>query len=265
MSPVVTQRIDRCPIPSIALPKTRAMGVYCRYRRASRIASRELTGLAKLGKPWRCAEGRLLASWPSSILQSWGPRQAVACARAPPHLECLEGLPFSPSLLCDGRGRATTSSASRRGCCKGFRLCSLVSVIHLILTPVTLYCSKTNCRSLLLLRRQNPTPPDSSSAPNKLDNVLVKPRQQDLARHRSSSSSIMSDILPPPYPQEPQFRPRDPLARPGPIPDARLEGLMQEHIPSLVIRDSSSSSSNDSPSTVTSCGPKDTTGTFGLH
>jgi len=59
---------------------------------------------------------------------------------------------------------------------------------------------------------------------------------------------------------EPQLHPRDVLSRPGPIPDSRLDGLLEERSPppSLVVRDSSSTSS--SVSGTVSCGPKDTTG-----
>lgn len=58
----------------------------------------------------------------------------------------------------------------------------------------------------------------------------------------------MGDILPEPYQHEPQFQPRDPLAHPGLVPNAGLGGLMEEHIPSLVVRDSSSTSSASSSS-----------------
>jgi hypothetical protein len=60
----------------------------------------------------------------------------------------------------------------------------------------------------------------------------------------------MGDILREPYQNEPQFEPRDPLAHPAGVPDARLGGLMQEHIPSLVVRDSSGTSSASSSSST---------------
>ncbi|KIX95148.1 uncharacterized protein Z520_09064 [Fonsecaea multimorphosa CBS 102226] len=66
----------------------------------------------------------------------------------------------------------------------------------------------------------------------------------------------MSSFLPE---NEPQIQPRNPFARPGPIPDIRLEGLYLERPPSLVQRAEPSSSSS-SPSTTTSCGPNDDSG-----
>ncbi|KIW31275.1 uncharacterized protein PV07_02936 [Cladophialophora immunda] len=67
---------------------------------------------------------------------------------------------------------------------------------------------------------------------------------------------MSSPILPE---DEPQIQPRNPFARPGPIPDIRLEGLYLERPPSLVQRAESSSSSS-SPATTTSCGPNDNSG-----
>ncbi|EXJ71261.1 uncharacterized protein A1O5_05067 [Cladophialophora psammophila CBS 110553] len=67
---------------------------------------------------------------------------------------------------------------------------------------------------------------------------------------------MSSSILPE---NEPQIQPRNPFARPGPIPDIRLEGLYLERPPSLVQRAESSSSSS-SPATTTSCGPNDNSG-----
>ncbi|KIW82676.1 hypothetical protein Z517_05703 [Fonsecaea pedrosoi CBS 271.37] len=67
---------------------------------------------------------------------------------------------------------------------------------------------------------------------------------------------MSSPILPE---NEPQILPRNPFARPGPIPDIRLEGLYLERPPSLVQRAESSSSSS-SPATTTSCGPNDNSG-----
>lgn len=58
---------------------------------------------------------------------------------------------------------------------------------------------------------------------------------------------------------EPQFHPRNPFARPGPIPDLRLEALYYEKPPSLVARADSSTTSS-TPATTTSCGPHDTSG-----
>ena len=49
------------------------------------------------------------------------------------------------------------------------------------------------------------------------------------------------------------------MARPGPIPDIRLGGLLQERAASIEIRSSTSETSSSS-STTASCGPKDTTG-----
>ncbi|OAP54524.1 hypothetical protein AYL99_10972 [Fonsecaea erecta] len=67
---------------------------------------------------------------------------------------------------------------------------------------------------------------------------------------------MSSPILPE---NEPQIQPRNPFARPGPIPDIRLEGLYLERPPSLVQRAESSSGSS-SPATTTSCGPNDNSG-----
>lgn len=57
---------------------------------------------------------------------------------------------------------------------------------------------------------------------------------------------------------EPQIQPRNPFARPGPIPDWRLEGLYDER-PSLVARDESSTTSS-SATVTTSCGKNDNSG-----
>ena len=61
------------------------------------------------------------------------------------------------------------------------------------------------------------------------------------------------------YENEPQIQARSPYARPGPIPDIRLGGFLEEHVPSLIPRDPSTATSS-SRATKTSCGPKDTTG-----
>ncbi|ETN36273.1 uncharacterized protein HMPREF1541_08550 [Cyphellophora europaea CBS 101466] len=58
----------------------------------------------------------------------------------------------------------------------------------------------------------------------------------------------MSEPLPVSYDNEPQFQAPDPLAHPVLVPDTGLNGLLHEHIPSLVVRDSSSSSSASSSS-----------------
>ncbi|KIW99635.1 uncharacterized protein Z518_11048 [Rhinocladiella mackenziei CBS 650.93] len=67
---------------------------------------------------------------------------------------------------------------------------------------------------------------------------------------------MSSPVLPE---NEPQIQPRHPLARPGPIPDIRLEGLYVERPPSLVPR-ADSTSTSDNAATTTSCGPHDTSG-----
>ena len=61
------------------------------------------------------------------------------------------------------------------------------------------------------------------------------------------------------YENEPQIQARNLFARPGPVPEIRLAGLLETHIPSLIPRDGSSTTSSSS-ATRTSCGPKDTTG-----
>lgn len=61
---------------------------------------------------------------------------------------------------------------------------------------------------------------------------------------------------------EPQIQARNPypLARPGPIPDGRLDGIFVERpVPALVIRQDSSSTSASSSATF-SCGPNDNSG-----
>lgn len=58
---------------------------------------------------------------------------------------------------------------------------------------------------------------------------------------------------------EPQIQPRNPFARPGPIPYVRLAELYVEQAPSLVARAESSSSTEEATSSVT-CGPKDNSG-----
>ncbi|EXJ77391.1 hypothetical protein A1O3_09617 [Capronia epimyces CBS 606.96] len=57
----------------------------------------------------------------------------------------------------------------------------------------------------------------------------------------------------------PQIQPRNPLARPGPIPNIRLEALYTERAPYLVVREDSSSTS-DSATSSASCGPHDSSG-----
>ena len=62
---------------------------------------------------------------------------------------------------------------------------------------------------------------------------------------------------------EPQIQARNPYpaARPGPIPDSRLENLFVEKPPSLVVREETSSSFSFSTATAsTSCGPNDKAG-----
>ncbi|KAI1630359.1 hypothetical protein EDD37DRAFT_646076 [Exophiala viscosa] len=56
---------------------------------------------------------------------------------------------------------------------------------------------------------------------------------------------MSSNVLPE---TEPQIYPRNPLARPGPIPDSRLEGLFIEKPVPLVVRNDDSSSSDSSDS-----------------
>ncbi|KAL2430847.1 hypothetical protein ABEF95_013916 [Exophiala dermatitidis] len=67
----------------------------------------------------------------------------------------------------------------------------------------------------------------------------------------------MSSIVRPE--DEPQIQPRNPFARPGPIPDIRLQALYEERAPSLVARDDSSSTSDSTAATV-SCGKHDNSG-----
>ncbi|KAJ9602088.1 hypothetical protein H2200_013448 [Cladophialophora chaetospira] len=57
---------------------------------------------------------------------------------------------------------------------------------------------------------------------------------------------------------EPQIQPRNPFARPGPIPDWRLDGLYLESPPSLVARAETSTSSTSAA--ATSCGKNDNSG-----
>lgn len=62
---------------------------------------------------------------------------------------------------------------------------------------------------------------------------------------------------------EPQIQPRNPypFARPGPIPDGRLDGLFVERAPSLVERDDSSSTATTSSGSASfSCAPNDNSG-----
>lgn len=63
---------------------------------------------------------------------------------------------------------------------------------------------------------------------------------------------------------EPQIQPRNPypFARPGPIPDARLDGLFEERPPSLVVRDdfSFASTTASGASSTFSCAPGDNSG-----
>ena len=58
---------------------------------------------------------------------------------------------------------------------------------------------------------------------------------------------------------EPQIHPRDPFARPGPIPDWRLDGLYIERPASLVARAEASTTSSTAAATV-SCGKNDNSG-----
>ncbi|RMZ79184.1 hypothetical protein DV738_g3448, partial [Chaetothyriales sp. CBS 135597] len=53
---------------------------------------------------------------------------------------------------------------------------------------------------------------------------------------------------------------RSPYARPGPIPDSRLNIFHLDHAASIVRRATSSESSTSTSAAATSCGPKDTTG-----
>ncbi|KAK5054691.1 hypothetical protein LTR84_001583 [Exophiala bonariae] len=70
---------------------------------------------------------------------------------------------------------------------------------------------------------------------------------------------MLDSILPE---NEPQIQPRNPypLARPGPIPDGRLDGIFVERpVPALVVRDESSTTTA-SPSATFSCAPNDNSG-----
>jgi hypothetical protein len=61
------------------------------------------------------------------------------------------------------------------------------------------------------------------------------------------------------YENEPQIQPRSPYARPGPVPEIRIEDFLEKRLPSLVPRQATTQTSSIG-ATRTSCGPKDTTG-----
>ncbi|ETI21789.1 hypothetical protein G647_05858 [Cladophialophora carrionii CBS 160.54] len=67
---------------------------------------------------------------------------------------------------------------------------------------------------------------------------------------------MSSSIIPK---NEPRIQARNPFARPGPIPEWRLEGLYVERAPSLVARDEASSTTS-TPAVTTSCGKNDNSG-----